>query len=731
MPRNDQLPASYGTFEFLGGLEIADSRTINRTMYGAFARIRKFGKASCGDRLGSLGSSDHCARSSFQLAFAYQTTASIKHSTMCGIAGVIDLAGRREVPQGVIERMSRALTHRGPDDEGFLRRPGLAFASRRLAIVGLADGQQPMSNEEANVHVVYNGEFFDHPEKRAGLTSRGHILKTHCDTEIIPHLWEESEEEMFLRLRGQFAIALYDERRHRITLARDRFGIAPLYWTRQGDWLLFASEIKGLLASGMFKPTADRRGLDQVFSFAAMPGPITCFEGVSLLRAGHFLQICPHNDANPILEHAWWEMDFPDAGDENPETDARKLTDQLEEILLAAVERRLRADVPVGAYLSGGLDSSMIVAMACKLKGPAINTYTVRVDEPGLDELSGAQQTAQYIGTAPPIVEDFRPEDALQTYPELIHAAECPVVDTSCGALLKLARRVHDNGQKVVLTGEGADEWLAGYPWYKLSKILDTMDSVCGFKLSDHVLKAYLQVTGVPQYPLDYRHRLQASVGGSNAWINAFGVLSLSKLRLYGEPMRDLIGSAAPWEALGMNLDRASHWHPLNRSLWVGARVTLAGHLLQAKGDRVAMNSSVEVRYPFLDEEVFDFTSKLHPKWKLHGLRDKHLLRLVAERWLPPEIARRQKVIFRAPLDSFHLDPEPKFVGELLSEESLRRTGYFDVGPVRHWRTAFRKLRKNSVGRLSMEMGLAAVVATQLWHHTFIDGSLADLASDS
>ncbi|MEO5912681.1 MAG: asparagine synthase (glutamine-hydrolyzing) [Luteolibacter sp.] len=649
---------------------------------------------------------------------------------MCGIAGVIDLAGRRKVPEGVIERMSRELTHRGPDEEGFFRRPGLAFASRRLAIVGLADGQQPMSNEEKNVHVVYNGEFFDHQEKRAELISRGHILKTHCDTEIIPHLWEESEEEMFLRLRGQFAIALYDERRHRITLGRDRFGIAPLYWTRQGDWLLFASEIKGLLASRMFKPTADRRGIDHIFTFAAMPGPVTCFEGVSLLRAGHYLQIHPQNEgtASPVVrEQAYWEMDFPDAGDENPETDVRKLTDQLEEILLASVERRLRADVPVGAYLSGGLDSSMIVAMACKLKGPAINTYTVRVDEPGLDELSGAQQSAKHIGTAPPIVQDFRPEDALEMYPELIRAAECPVVDTSCAALLKLARRVHENGQKVVLTGEGADEWLAGYPWYKIAKILDSVNSFAGLKLGDRALHGYLRLSGVPQYPLDHRHQLQAAVGGPNAWINSYGVLALSKLRLYGEPMRELTEKSTPWKDLGMNLERARKWHPLNRSLWVGARVTLAGHLLQAKGDRVAMNSSVEVRYPFLDEEVFDFTSRLHPDWKLRGLRDKHLLRLVAERWLPPEIARRQKVIFRAPLDSFHLNPEPKFVSELLSEESLRRTGYFDVEAVRHWRSSFRNLRKNSIGRLSMELGLAAVVATQLWHHTFIDGSLAEL----
>ena len=634
------------------------------------------------------------------------------------------------MPEGVVERMAQALVHRGPDEAGFLHRPGLALASRRLSVVGLADGQQPVSNEDKDVFVVFNGELFDHPEKRAELAARGHRLHTHCDTEIIPHLWEESQEKMFERLRGQFAIALYDVRRHQLTLGRDRFGISPLYWTRQGDWLLFASEIKGLLASGMVTPKADLRGLDQIFTFAAMPGPVTCFEGVQMLAPGHFLQITPANEGTAVpavRDQAFWTMDFPNQGEENPETDSRKLVDGLEDVLLKAVEKRLRADVPVGAYLSGGLDSSMIVAMACKLKGEAINTYTIRVDDPALDELSAANRTAKFIGTKPPIVQDFKASDALEIYPQLIHAAEAPVIDTSCAALLMLAKQVHANGQKVVLTGEGADEWLAGYPWYKIARIMGALDMFPGLRLSNVARRGFLRLNKVPQYSPGFRDGLEKAVGGPNAWIDSYGVLALSKLRLYSGSMREVREQNHPWTTLGIDLDRAQQWDPLNRGLWVGARVTLAGHLLQAKGDRVAMHSSVEARYPFLDEDVFDFTAKLHPRWKLKGFRDKHLLRLVAERWLPKEIARRNKVIFRAPLDSFHIDPEPKFVGELLSEESLRRTGYFDVAAVTHWRKAFRQMRVGSLPRLSTEMGLAAVVATQLWHHTFIDGTLADL----
>lgn len=655
---------------------------------------------------------------------------------MCGIAGIVDLVGRRPVPPGVVEQMTRALTHRGPDEEGYLHRPGLALGSRRLSIVGLADGQQPVYNEDQSVFAVFNGELFDHLERRAELEARGHRLVKHCDTEIIPHLWEEYREGMWERLRGQFAIALWDDRRRVLQLGRDRFGIAPLYWSRQGDWLLFASEIKGLLASGLVPARLDRRGVDHVFTFSALPGPVTCFEGVQYLPPAHFLAIAPGGGdgnggaeagAEVIAERTYWRMDFPDAGQEERGEDTRRLVDDFEKVLLQAVEERLRADVPVGAYLSGGVDSSMIVALSCRLKGPAINTYTVRVDAPELDELDAASLTARHVGTKAPTVQEFRAEDALKTYPELVQAAEAPVIDTSCAALLQLARKVHACGQKVVLTGEGADEWLVGYPWYKAAKILGVLDALPGLGLSDRARRAYLRLNHVPHFSADWRRRVEESIGGPNAWIDAFGLLAISKLRFYGDGMRAVMEREHPWGDLGFPMERARRWHPLNRGVWIASRVTLAGHLLQAKGDRVAMHSSVEVRYPFLDEEVFDFTARLDPRWKLRGLRDKHLLRLLAERWVPPSIARRHKVIFRAPLDSFHMDPEPPFVGQLLSEESLRRTDLFDVREVHRWRREFRTMRAGSLPRLSVELGLAAVVATQLWHHTFLGGGLADL----
>jgi asparagine synthase (glutamine-hydrolysing) len=648
---------------------------------------------------------------------------------MCGIAGIIDLIGQRPAPEGVVQRMARALTHRGPDEEGFLERPGISLASRRLSIVGLADGQQPMSDEARNLFVVFNGELFDYVERREELAGRGHRFLTHCDTEIIPHTWEEEGETTWGKLHGQFAIALWDEGKRQLHLGRDRFGISPLYWSRQDDWLLFASEIKGLLASGMVAPRPDRKGLDHMFTFTALPGPRTCFEGVQLLPPGHCLRIAPGGDgASPaIVERAYWEMDFPGRGEELWGYESKALVDEFEALLLQAVEERLRADVPVGSYLSGGVDSSMILALACKLKGPQINTYTVQVNEPSLDELSAASLSARHIGAKAPIVQQYGDREALESYPKLIEAAEAPVIDTACGALLKLAERVHSNGQKVVLTGEGADEWLVGYPWYKAAKLMNYLDVLPGVNLSDWARRGYLRMNKVPHFPAAWRARVEDSIGGPNAWIDSYGLLAISKLRFYSSEMRTVMNESHPWGELGFPRERARRWAPLNRGIWMAARVLLAGHLLQAKGDRVAMHSSVEVRYPFLDEAVFDFTAKLHPRWKLRGLRDKYLLRLLAERWIPKSIARRGKVIFRAPLDSFHMNPEPPFVAQLLSDESLRRTGYFDIQEVTHWRKAFRQLKAGSLPRLSVEMGLTAVVATQLWHHQFMGGGLAEM----
>jgi asparagine synthase (glutamine-hydrolysing) len=646
---------------------------------------------------------------------------------MCGIAGAIDLVGKRLLPLDALQAMAAAIVHRGPDQDGYHREDGVALASRRLSIVGVYDGRQPIANEDHSIHVVFNGELFDYPERRAELQAKGHRFRTHCDTELFPHLWEEYGEKMFEHLHGQFAVALYDRRQHRLILARDRFGICPLYWSRQGDWLFFGSEIKALLASGLVPARADLRGINHAFTFFSMPGPVTYFEGISSLLPGHYLDVAADTSfVRTIRDRTYWEMDFPDRGHEERGQSQKQLVDQFEDVLLRAVERRLRADVPVVSYLSGGVDSSVVVAMASKVRGSPIPTFTIRIDDPALDETSEAGIVARHIGAHPTVV-NVRPSDTLSAYPDLVRAAEGPVIDTSCAALLMLARKVHEHGYKVALTGEGADEWLAGYPWFKTHKLLGALDVIPGLPLSMTARRLFLRLTGAPLFSAAAMRRTMTALGGSNAWLDIYGVISMAKLRLFGPELLQVMAEHSPYEDLGLNLERAKRWHPFNRSLYLGGRAHLPGLLLNAKGDRVAMHSSVETRYPFLDEEVFAFLAKLHPRWKMKGFGEKHILRLLAERYLPPSIAWRRKAMFRAPLDSFHINNPPVFVEQLLSPESLRKTGYFDAAAVGHWRQAFQRLGHRSAHRLSLEMGLAGVLSTQLWHHLFIDASLADL----
>jgi asparagine synthase (glutamine-hydrolysing) len=651
---------------------------------------------------------------------------------MCGIFGIIDLKGRRAVPASVLKRAADAMYHRGPDEDGYLQRPGVGFASRRLSIVGLADGQQPMFNEDKSVSVVFNGEIYDHDDWRSDLTARGHTLKTHCDTEILPHMWEEHGEDMFEHLNGQFAVALFDERKQQFILARDRFGICPLYWTRTtrfgNDWLIFGSEIKTLLATGMIEPKPDRRGIDAVFNFLAVAGPFSCFEGINILQPGTFLKIARGRpgEAARISEHTYWTMDFPDKGQEARGQDEKALVNEFEGVLYAAVKRRLRADVPVASYLSGGVDSSTVVAMARDILGAPPATFTSQIRDPKLDETKQAAVISRHLG-ADPVIVPCGSEEIVANYQRLLVATEAPVTDTSCTALMLLAGKVHEKGFKVALTGEGSDEWLAGYPWYKIDRVVEWLGAISGGTLDAAIRKRFFTWLGCNKDAVAYLDRCAPSAGGAHPFQRFYDLLGASRFRFYSADMLGELGDHDPYADFAPDLGRAERWHPVNRAIYWAGRIHLPGQLLSLKGDRIAMSQSVEMRYPFLDNNVFDFVAGLDPNWKIKGLREKYLLRRVAEKWLPKSVAWRPKGMFRAPLDGFFLQQRLPYVDELLSEASLKKTGYFDPQAVALWRTKYTELSSRFYQRSSMELGLVAVLATQLWHQTFIDSSLANL----
>jgi asparagine synthase (glutamine-hydrolysing) len=642
---------------------------------------------------------------------------------MCGIAGIVRMDGGMDVPRGAIRAMTDAITHRGPDEEGFLEFPGLALGARRLSIIGLADGHQPMANEDGSVHAVFNGELFDFPERKRALEGRGHRFKTSCDTELLPHLWEDEREAMFAGLRGQFALAIFDARQRRLVLARDRFGICPLYWTVQrhagGKFLIFASEIKALLSSGLMTARPDVRGIDHTFTFFALPGPITCFEGVNALRPGHFLSINlgVADAAAKIVIRPYWEIDFPDRGSEQPCDNASIST--YDDLLRKAVDRRLRADVPVVAYLSGGVDSSIVLAMAREVRGGATPpSFTLQIKAPGLDETAKARQVADSLGAEPTVVPCGMNE-ILAAYPRLIAAAECPVSDTCCSALLLLAQEVHRQGFKVALTGEGSDETLAGYPWFKINRLMTPFDAA-GFATGNLLRRAVLAALGLPRNARSFDRRIYDAIGGSNAWLGLYGLVSAGKARVYGPRLKPLLGSYVAFEDLGLNLERARRWHPLNRSLYLGQRIHLPGLLLSIAGDRVAMHSSVETRYPFLDEDLITFVQQIDPAWKLRRFQDKYILRRAAERHLPRAIAWRPKTMFRAPWDVASPRAAGGYIQALLTPKALEATGYFDTRAVEGHLASLSLGNQGKARRTLLEQTLAGVAMTQFWHHIFI-----------
>lgn len=623
--------------------------------------------------------------------------------------------------------MASTLIHRGPDEAGLFISPGVGIAHRRLSIIGLADGRQPIFNEQRTVAVVCNGELYDHIEIRAQLEAKGHVFRTHSDSEVIVHLYEEYGEDVFEHLKGQFAFALVDMSKRITLLARDRFGICPLHWARQADHVLFASEIKALLVPGGIERAIDCRGLDHMFTFFGMGTRRTMFAGVESVLPGHYLRIEFRSDGQPadVVERKYWDLDFPDSGHEDNPANPEHLVDEFEATFQRAVELRLRADVPVVGYLSGGVDSAAVLAMASRVRGEPLPSFTIGFGNHKLDETAKAMVAARHIGSHPTVVETSA--RAISTaYPKLIEAADCPVVDTSCAALWSLAGEVHNQGYKVALTGEGADEALAGYVWFKVNKALRLFDRGT-FKPSASASRA-LRSLGPNSETTAEMARIDAMIGGPLAQSELYALVGESRQRLYSADLRGQLGRHVAYEDLPLDVERMRRWHPLNRSLYFGYKTYLSGLLLNHKGDRVAMANSVETRYPFLDEDLTKLFARVHPRWKLNGLRgDKYLLRQAAKRWLPRETAMRPKAMFRAPFASSFLDNPPDYVEQLLSEASLRKTGYFDVAEVR---TQVRKLTVTKEGTRSFfdGMGLATVIATQMWHHLYLGGNLCDLS---
>lgn len=612
--------------------------------------------------------------------------------------------------------MAAAIHHRGPDGYGFLTGPQVGFAHVRLSIVDLAGGAQPLESEEGRVVVTYNGESYNYKELTTELQGLGHRFKTVCDTEVLVHGWEEWGPRMFERLNGQFAFALYDRKTQEVILARDRFGVRPLFWAvRDGD-LFFASEVKALFASGEVVPEADPEGLDEVFTFWGALPPRTPFKGVQQLPPGHY---AIWKDGQ-LSVRPWYTLDYPEARDESP----RAIHD-LDELMRTGVALRLRADVPVGGYLSGGLDSSITCALAAKASPFALRTFSVAFDDPRFDESEWQNQLAGEIGSHHAVTHISQGVIA-QAFPAVIRHTETPLVRTAPVPMYHLAKLTRERGIKVVLTGEGADELFLGYDLFKEVSVRlfsgRHPESAARAALFDRIYK-YLPGKGGGEFWKNFFLDAGAPSDPLFSHLPRFNLTARIK-DFYSAPMR-AAASRDPLAELRDGLPAAfAKWSPLNKAAYLEMKTLLSPYLLSSQGDRMGMAHAVEGRYPFLDHRLYEFAARLPTSSKLLGLKEKEILRRWAKEIVPPSIRTRGKQPYRAPdAPSFFGDGAPAWVEEALSAERVRDYGYFEPAAVDG---LTRRARRGQATGFRENQAIVAVLSTQLWHEQFLRGALPE-----
>lgn len=643
---------------------------------------------------------------------------------MCGIAGLYRQGrqGNAVASQELLLEMAGELAHRGPDGVGLYMDQTFGMVNTRLSIVDLAGGDQPLCNEDKQIWVMQNGEIYNAPELKTELEALGHRFVTRCDTEVLAHAYEEWGADSLNRLNGAFAFALWDRRKGKLFLARDRLGIRPLFIAQYGHDFVFASECKSLLRHPKARREIDPVGLQETFSLWAMSPDHTAFSGIRELAPGHYMCV----DANGIGEQiCWWDIPFAGKGDRG-QVSEQDLADELSELLHSATELRLRADVPVAAYLSGGLDSSLIAAIVRRLSNKPLSSFAVRFADPLFDERQYQEQMARQLDTDLCSVDVHGPEIA-QIFPDVVWLTEKPLLRTAPAPLLLLSREVKRQGLKVVLTGEGADEMLGGYNIFREAKVRRFWAKQPESAIRPLLLRRL--------YPY-----LAQSLGRAEAFTRAFFRDQLTQVddplyshhirfrnssrmqHLLREPLREqMVGQTSPQERLLQRLPKDfSTFSPLDKAQYLEIKTFMQGYLLHSQGDRMVMGNSVEGRFPFLDHRIAEFAARLPDRLRIRGLQEKYLLRKAASPLLPDNIAKRQKRPYRAPILKSFIGSKPAdYVHELTSEAALAQAGIFDPQITR---ALISKCAKNIDKGVSEtdEMALVAVISTMLLHQTFV-----------
>ncbi len=653
---------------------------------------------------------------------------------MCGIAGIAGLSPGAAVPsREALIRMASALYHRGPDELGVYRDKRAGLAHARLSIIDLSTGQQPLADEGDATWIVFNGEIFNYVELREELVGLGHRFRTKSDTEVIVHAYRAWGDAAFERMNGQWAVAIWDSVAHRLVLSRDPLGICPLHVCEHGGHLYFASEVKAIFAANAGIPRAfDPAGIDQTFTFWTIVPPQSVFRGVTELEPGHVRTY----ENGTVRDRAYWMPRYPEFPDAREQFQG-SLEEAVEEVRTtlegATSLRMLRADVPVGSYLSGGLDSSLVAALGRRFAGGHFQTFSLRFDDAEYDETEFQRLMVGALDSQHHEVVVSR-SDIANVFPEVIYHTERPILRTAPAPLFLLSKLVREHGIKVVLTGEGADEMFAGYDLFREGKVRRFWGRQPASTLRPRLLERlypYLARSPVSQQAMA-RQFFGRNIAAHEApgfahdtrWRTTGALKRLLSKDMRAEAMRaEAAGRDVVGELLASLPAEFSRWSPLAQDQYLEIHTLLSGYLLSSQGDRMLMAHSVEGRFPFLDKDVVALADSLPAAYKLRVLDEKHVVKRAAQGVVPREILARKKQPYRAPdALSFIAENAPGYIDEVLSEPALRDANVFEPEPVVQ---LLRKCRvRGHEGQFSNadNMALVGVLSTQLLHRQLVAG---------
>jgi asparagine synthase (glutamine-hydrolysing) len=620
---------------------------------------------------------------------------------MCGIAGLLEL-GDGEIDDGLIQKMCNVITHRGPDDQGYFTEDRVALGMRRLSIIDLDAGHQPIYNEDKSVVVVFNGEIYNYREIRKSLEGASHRFRSQTDTEVIVHLYEEHGDQCIDYLRGMFAFALWDRNKRRLLLARDRVGQKPLYYTESKGRLYFGSEIKQLLISDTVGRDLSYESLNTYLSVGYVPGPQTFFKNIWSLMPGHYMKV----ENGVCTVHKYWDIDYNEKLVTLSEAD---IIERLRELIIEAVKLRLVSDVPLGAFLSGGIDSSTVVGIMSRISNSPVKTFSVSFPSERFDESLYARQAAKHFQTDH---YEYAMGDISTGFLEQLvwHYGE-PVGDASCIPLFLLSRLARQH-VTVALSGEGADEFFAGYHQYPLERLAQYYDLLP--KRAQHIIYKSLK-----RLPLPYRfsrslHGFWAAKQDrshrSVCWMSVFN--EEEKKQLFNPTVG--LGSDDPYTVFSAYWQNATAGNHLEKALYVDEKVYLPDDLLM-KVDKMSMANSLEARSPFLDHELIEFVSKIPARLKLKGNTGKYVLKQAMKEIVPEEIILRRKHGFNVPIQAWLMGCLEEYALDILNESKLREQGILRPEYVHSLWTSMKK------GAYNVDRRIWLLLMFEIWYGLFIE----------